>query len=219
MKKFILILYLVIFTSMSAYAETLSFSSSDAEGKIKPTCTCPDKYPLLGWDGYCHSCDEEDAISLKDKDSCERVCNGENGKTKRVKTFSDCVLDQCPKDKPLKDTWGSCFSCEYDAPVSDMVNCSLCPNRKVKNKDCVIADCSGRPLLDVDGNCYPCSTEIDVKVLRGKCVSICSNRFENGFWSEELNGKKRSGTTCSNADSDRFSGRKERGNFDSWFNE
>ena len=187
MKKFILILYLVIFTSMSVNAETFSFSSSDAEGKIKPTCTCPDKYPLLGWDGYCYSCDEEDAISLKDKDSCERVCNGENGRTKRVKTFSDCVLDQCPKDKPLKDTWGSCFSCEYDAPVSDVVNCSLCPNRKVKNKECVIADCSGRPLLDVDGNCYPCSTgERRIGGCSERCCTSSGKRLDSSSRSGKL---------------------------------
>ena len=210
MKKIIVMLSLIVFTSTFVNAETFSFSYPGDEGKIKPTCTCPDDHPLLGWEGYCHSCDETDRISLKDEDSCEHICDGKDGRTKRVKKGSNCVLEKCPADKPLEDTWGACESCDFDGPLSDTKNCSLCPNRKVKNKECVIADCSNRPLVDTHGNCYPCSTELDVTVFFGKCSSICSNRFENGSWTQEINGKTTSGTTCSNGDSERFSGRNQK---------
>lgn len=214
MKKIIVMLSLIIFTSTFVSAETFTFSYSDNEGKIKPTCTCPDDHPLLGENGYCHSCDETDSINLKDKDSCEHICDGKNGKTKRVKKAFSCVLEKCPADKPLKNTWGSCKSCDYDGPLSDTKNCSLCSNRKIKNNECVIADCSNRPLIDIHGDCYPCSTELDVTVLFDKCTSICPNRFENGSWIQGLDGKMTSGTTCSNGDSERFSARNKKWNWD-----
>ena len=146
---------------------------------------CTNSKPLMGWDKECHSCEEagEISLSMKNKDDCEKVCNGTHGRSKRIrKRGSDCVLESCPKDKPLNDGWGNCYPCDHDSPVDDD-NCSLCPNRRVKNGKCVIADCTNRPLVDENGACYSCNTEEDISMEKGKCTSICPNRVERGSWS------------------------------------
>jgi len=147
-------------------------------------------------EGYCHSCDEEETVKLADKDSCERVCDGKNGTSKRVADFWGCKLAECPANKPLADSFAECRTCKYDAPVSDTEHCSLCPNRKVQNGWCVIADCSDRPLIDANGVCYPCSTGLQVSTLSGECASVCPNRRESGSWSSKTNGVKSSGVFC-----------------------
>lgn len=143
---------------------------------------CTNSKPLMGWDDECHTCEETEKIHLRNEDDCEKVCNGTHGRSKRVKKSWDCALESCPNDKPLNDGWGNCYSCDFDAPTDDD-NCSLCPNRRVKNGKCVIADCTNRPLVDENGVCYSCNTEEDISMEKGKCTSICPNRVEQGSWS------------------------------------
>ena len=196
MKKIIITLSLIVFTSTLANAVSFNFSSSDSEGKVRATCSCPDAYPLMDEKGYCYSCDEVEVIKLADKDSCERICNGNNGTTKRIADFWGCKLEVCPENKPLEGSFGKCRTCKYDGPVSDVEHCSLCPNRKVKDGKCVISDCSNRPLIDANGFCYPCTTGLDVETLHGKCTSVCPNRRESGSWWMTENGVKVSGVSC-----------------------
>ncbi len=196
MKKIIIILCFLILTAKFAGAVSFEFSSDDNEGKIKATCSCPNGYPLIDEKGYCHACDEVDVIKLADKESCERLCNGQNGTTKRVADFWGCKLEGCPANKPLEDSFGKCRSCKYDGPVSDTKNCARCPNRKVKEGQCIIANCTNRPLIGTDNLCYPCTTGLSVATLRGKCTSVCPNRRENGSWSSTENGVKTSGVYC-----------------------
>ena len=87
--------------------------------------------------------------------------------------------------------WGNYYPCDHDSPVDDD-NCSLCPDRRVKNGKCVIADCTNQPLLDENGVCYSCNTEEDISMEKGKCTSICPNRVEHGSWSFE----DKSGVFC-----------------------
>lgn len=143
---------------------------------------CPNNKPLMGWDDECHTCEETEKIHLKNEDDCAKVCNGTHGRSKRVRKSWDCALESCPKDKPLNDGWGNCYSCDYDSPVDDD-NCSLCPNRRVKNGECIIADCTNRPLVDENGVCHSCNTEEEISMEKGKCTSICPNRVERGSWS------------------------------------
>lgn len=193
MQKFILLL--IIFTATFANAASFRYSFDDNE-RIKATCSCPDSYPLMSEDGYCYSCDEAEVIKLADEDSCERICSGQNGTTKRISDFFGCKLEKCPENKPLEDSFGKCRSCKYDGPVSDTKNCSLCPNRKIQDGVCVIADCSDRLLLSAYGFCYPCSTGQSVETLRGKCTTVCPNRRESGSWSITVDGVKTSGVDC-----------------------
>ncbi len=196
MKKITGVLFVLIFISTCANAVSFDFSSSDDKGKIRATCSCPDTHPLMDEKGYCYACDEVEVIKLADKDSCERICNGQNGTTKRVADFWGCKLEGCPENKPLEDSFGKCRTCKYDGPVSDTEHCSLCPNRKVENGRCIIADCSNRPLIDTNGFCYPCTTGLDVEILRGKCTSVCPNRRESGAWSMTVDNVKTSGVYC-----------------------
>ena len=171
-------------------------SQFDNEGSVKPIVTCPSNHPILDWSDECHACDDDKGFIADDDESCEKICNGENGTTKRVRKFSYCVLEKCPENKPLMDYWGDCKSCKYDGPVSDTANCSKCSNRKVQNGYCVIASCEGRPLIDDDGFCYPCSTSLSVQTLTGECTSKCPNRRESGSWSYGDGTSKTEGKFC-----------------------
>ncbi len=175
-------------------SQSTETQSSDG-GSIKPTVTCPSSHPVLDWSGDCHACDDETGFTPEVREDCERLCNGQNGTTKRVYDFH-CMLEKCPDSKPLKDTWGDCRSCKYDGPVRDTENCSKCSNRKVQNGYCVIANCEGRPLLDNDGFCYPCSTSLSVQTVKGECTSKCPNRRESGSWSWGSGADKVEGTWC-----------------------
>lgn len=147
---------------------------------------CPDSKPLKEWGlgNECYSCDELERIKLKNSNDCERVCNGLHGRAMRVEESFDCVLETCPASAPLRDAFGSCYSCDYDDSVTTDEGCSVCKNRKVEDGSCIIADCTNRPLIDADGKCYPCTTENEVAVEKGKCTSICPNRVESGSWSD-----------------------------------
>ena len=171
-------------------------SQSSDDGSIKPTISCPKSHPVLDWFGECHACDDETSFKTDDEESCERLCNGKNGTTKRVKDFFGCRLAKCPDDKPLMEWNGNCKSCKYDGPVSDTTNCSKCSNRKIQKSYCVIANCKNRPLLDNNGFCYPCSTSLSVQTIEGECTSKCPNRRESGSWSFSFNDEKSEGTWC-----------------------
>lgn len=173
-------------------------SQSSSGGSIKPTVTCPSTHPVLDWSDECHSCDDETGFIPDDDESCERLCDGKNGTTKRIKNSSYCVLEKCPDNKPLMDSWGwgDCRSCKYDGPVRDTINCSKCSNRKIQDGYCVIANCEGRPLLDDNGFCYPCSTSLSVQTVKGECKSKCPSRRESGTWSWGDGADKIEGTWC-----------------------
>ena len=172
------------------------YSQSDDTESVKPTVTCPSSHPILDWSDECHACDEDKGFIPDDKESCEKICNGKNGTTKRILDFNRCVLEKCPEDKPLMDHWGDCKSCKYDGPVSDTTNCSKCSNRKVQKSYCIIASCKDRPLLDNTGFCYPCSTSLSVQTKTGECTSKCPNRRESGSWSYEDGTSKTEGAFC-----------------------
>ncbi len=146
---------------------------------------CSDMEPLKGRDGTCYSCDtaEKISVSYSKPEECERVCNGLHGRSSRIEKMGDCILAFCPKDTPLRDTWGkNCYSCDYEGPT-DGNNCSLCPNRKLNQKGlCVINDndYTKRSLIDINGFHYSCNTEEIISTEEGKCSSVCPNRFECG---------------------------------------
>lgn len=202
--NFSIVAFVAIFAvcsfSASPQKESAYFNggvSSKSPGKVKAIASCPKDFPLLDEQGYCHPCNEEGSIRLIDKTSCEKLCNGKNGKPKRVDVFWGCKLEKCPKNKPLEDSFGKCKTCKYDGPVSDTLNCAQCSNRVIKDGKCVIADCTNRPLLGSDGSCYPCSTALSVPTLSGKCTSVCPNRHENGsWWNTSKDGVKVEGVNC-----------------------
>ena len=160
------------------------------------SASCPDDRPLLDEHGDCHPCDDVEIFTAHDGDDCERICNGKNGTTKRVNIFWGCKLEKCPDYRPLEDTFGDCRPCDYDGPVSDTKNCSKCPERSVQNGECFFKSCSGRPLINYNGYCFPCSTKLSVQIAEGECSSACPNREENGSWDFTFNGKRSEGVWC-----------------------
>lgn len=180
--------------SLEAWSSSSVDVSRENTGTV--TSSCPSDYPLLDEHGDCHSCSDDNIFRLKDEESCELLCDGKNGTTKRVNNFWGCKLGKCPDHKPLEDYFGECRSCDYDDPIRDTVNCSLCPNRKVQDGYCLFASCADRPLMSYDGFCYPCSTEQSVETLPGECQSACPNRRENGSWSYSHGLIKDEGVFC-----------------------
>ena len=180
--------------SSTGSATSSTTNSSGSSGKIK--AACPDDYPLLGEDGNCHACDDDNIFELAYEEDCEKFCTGENGTTKRVNDFWGCKLENCPSHKPLEDAFGECRSCDYDGPVYDKDNCSKCPNRSVQNGYCFFSSCSGRPLMSYDGFCYPCSTDLSVHTLADGCTSVCPDRKEMGNWNYSQGLIKYSGVVC-----------------------
>ena len=177
------------------HSGTSNTESGDG-GSTDPTVTCPSDHPVLDWSNKCHACNDDAGFIPEVWEDCERICNGKNGTTKRIYEHGYCKQEKCPADKPLMDYWGDCRSCKYDGPVSDTVNCSKCSNRKIENRRCIIASCEGRPLIDNEGFCYPCSTSLSVQTVTGACISKCPNRRESGSWSYGTGDTKTEGAFC-----------------------
>lgn len=80
---------------------------------------CPPDKPLQRWDGKCFSCNEPKAVLLPthcnlEKD-CEDICP--NRTVLYTVGGSNPSVPNCPKDRPLMDSEGVCFSCDTPVPV------------------------------------------------------------------------------------------------------
>ena len=98
---------------------------------ISKSTECTEAEPLLGLDGRCHTCDETEVFGMSADtiEQCEKVCNGENGISKRYREGYYCMPRICPTDKPLMSTKGVCYSCEELPKDEDIVTgCLSCPN-------------------------------------------------------------------------------------------
>lgn len=118
---------------------------------------CPKDKPLADKEGRCHSCDENEPNETIDSPNCSVCPNRYSVHTK----YSDICLLKCPEDKPLRDEYGKCHSCEEVARIhvaSEEV-CQICPNRvgmpTLPDNSCVLCS-KDKPQLDADGNCHAC---------------------------------------------------------------
>ena len=92
---------------------------------------CTETEPLLGLDGRCHTCDEIEVFGMSADTigQCEKVCNGENGTSKRYREGYYCMPKICPADKPLMNTKGICYSCdELPKDENIVTGCLFCSN-------------------------------------------------------------------------------------------
>ena len=93
----------------------------------------------------------------------------------------------CPKDKPLRDKDGNCYSCDEEAQINvegTVENCAVCSNRLVSGskKYCVLkcglkgTSNADKPLMDTDGKCHACDEEagVNVKGVEENC-NACSS--------------------------------------------
>lgn len=91
---------------------------------------CPADKPIKSH-GQCFSCDEP--LSIQDAKNCD-ICQ-----EKRTKIHIEdengsvdyCALSNCPKEKPLRDIMGNCYSCNTEDDILVKAgNCAtVCPNR------------------------------------------------------------------------------------------
>lgn len=153
----------------------------------------------------CYSCDAPEAILVGNDENCTKVCpNRETntiGSGTGINYVHNCVLKECPADKPLRGHYGECFTCDT-ATSWYPSNCEVCPNRYMdKDELCQFKD--GRPLeRDKDpemqpaqtcppdkplqqwnNECFPCDTplriQIDSAYSRGEAErldAVCPNR-------------------------------------------
>ena len=143
---------------------------------------CPSERPFMGiLDGDCIGCDFLGIIPIKaghEKDF--EIC-------KNRETYKDfnsiSKLKECPKNFPLRDIGGRCYSCnEETLYVLSMEDCLICPNREVKKFDdefeCYLKCPSKHPMryskVYEEETCHDCFTRI-VDFDEEEC-SKCPNR-------------------------------------------
>ena len=208
MKKLLLTMAALALISTGASANLLSDYRS---GKIV-RATCPADKPLMDDKGYCHSCYELGSVEISPADDLFEMCHTADGKPIREEereTFSIFTyLITCPEEAPLK-TGAGCTKCDDPAALSVKEEECLKCNKDGQNVrvfvkvgdygyGCRLADCTGKPLKDRDGGCYPCDFEGEIWVPNGTCTKTCPNRTETGGqtryrdsgWSEECALKK-----------------------------
>ncbi len=143
--------------------------------------------------GNCFPCDSTEIIYMHYKnDNCIKSCGN-----KRISDGRSCILKNCPSDKPLRDTFGKCHSC--DTPdrifVKDVEsNCDICPQRTrhterptmYGNTYCLMANCpADKPLQDENKYCFPCDKPEGVFLGFGskECPAACGDQrvFHHGY--------------------------------------
>ena len=92
--------------------------------------TCPKDKPLLDKFGFCHSCDDDVAVDISwnlkkgvrnDENKGKKALNEACSVCKNRKVQGEnCILNECPTDKQLRDGKGSCLSC--DKPEAVFIN-------------------------------------------------------------------------------------------------
>lgn len=94
---------------------------------------------------HCHNCDDLQSFEVGYWSMCEEYCPNRTYNLENLGSHpstANCALKECPKDAPLRDKVGSCYSCdttwEY-VTDADIQNCDVCPNRYVdKDGNCLI---------------------------------------------------------------------------------
>ncbi len=159
----------------------------------------------------CQPCTKVTSVAvtyMKDNGHCSTMCDGSSPeKPKRIRIgmsngASQCVLETCPSDLPLRDTWGSCYACDvtFSVNLSTPSDCGLCPNRVLRGSSCATkcptgthaengqCVCDGdNQFQDLYGVCYSCDTDTSVEVgqLMENC-DVCGdarvvNKYGNGW--------------------------------------
>ena len=143
---------------------------------------CPWYRPLIDKNGNCYTCENDNRVDVTGvQDNCN-VCNNRelDGNWCRVK---------CTADKPLRDAYGVCRSCNDEAFIYLGHNlkqkCSTtCPNRHSSGENesfcglkCGEGIYADMPLTDSSGVCHSCeeTRNINVTNVHENC-SVCPNR-------------------------------------------
>ncbi len=157
---------------------------------------CPDSHPLTDNYGGCYACDDDNAEPFfKNCSACpnryekQGRCRFKDERPLKYESIKTVPPQKCPIDKPLQEWTNTCFSCDTPHPIQISSSFyddqktlleSVCPNRTI------IADAGGnptsilncpaeRPLMDANGNCHPCNTElvVDTRYNPDFCHRFC----------------------------------------------
>ncbi|NCB49159.1 MAG: hypothetical protein EOM53_00540 [Alphaproteobacteria bacterium] len=149
----------------------------------------------------CYSCDELKAIGLsvskeeKDSDALKK-CKNRNVYISWMIPHVFSVLKKCPKEMPLLNGMGLCFSCAEKEPVYQSFKKDFpfsgeytCPNRVLIRENSFfaysyISQCpKDKPLVGYHGDCYSCDTPLSINISENEvlCRRFCDGkRFFNG---------------------------------------
>ena len=137
---------------------------------------CPTS-SILNSQHQCTSCEDPNAISLRDTQSCTKAC------TKRKITKAGCVLSDCP-DGFIADKDGHCLSCSENSSLRNVSEqaCSQCPGRIFENGQCLNI-CPSFSFRDEDGHCVSCQTPeaIPIDPMLLECQKCPERLALNGF--------------------------------------
>lgn len=115
------------------------------------------------------SCDDPNALAIK-PDECAK-CENRHMKYQNSLLYEAqyCVLKECPADKPLADSKGTCHGCDEDFADVDRyaTDCAPCANRVLEGEG-VYKSCSLKVRCDAP-------VSFHVKKLLLPC-SVCENR-------------------------------------------
>lgn len=157
----------------------------------------------------CYDCNAPEYIMVGTKEECTSRCpNREvnyNGSGTGNNYVVNCVLKECPADKPLRGYYGGCYSCDdpLEKDFWQVSNCEVCSNRYVDEHDrCQFKDgrqlsrgddlefyperkCpADKPLHQRNNECFPCDVQkvvlIDSEYNWGKKAeldAVCPDRI------------------------------------------
>ncbi|MDD3668937.1 MAG: type II secretion system protein [Alphaproteobacteria bacterium] len=160
---------------------------------------CPEATPLMDLDENCHACDKNQLISVANKNICETLCpegTGPYGGRRWFRGYLGYCMYACPEGYFFGIQ--GCFPCdqvtevnttwhEYNSGGTGLPNeCSYVCNGSSAVKRigvwlggnvgyCGLETCPGdRPLRNLNGGCYPCSTTSIDQGLREDFRATCA---------------------------------------------
>lgn len=127
----------------------------DSKGQ---NCCPPDK-PIMGKNGTCYGCDENEVIEVDEKtQTCSRCANRTYRTARRI-YVGWCIPDECPSETPLMSYTGKCYPCETAVYMRDGISsgvgntaaCAVCPESALFD-DRICIQCPDNMIVQ-DGNC------------------------------------------------------------------
>ena len=167
MKKILSVLFILFSFSSNCWA--LRASPYQLDGY------CPKEKPFSSLDNdNCIGCDELGSIYVGRYAKDFEICTNRETINERSR------LKECPKDFPLRDYSGGCYSCDDTEAIymHENNNCSVCSNRMVKDGYCILKTCPrGHNFRDASGSCYTCDdAEIYKPIVNTKeDCKVCAN--------------------------------------------
>ena len=155
---------------------------------------------FMGADGGCYDCTEESSIEIgTNKNVCSGSCSNRVLNGSNANNIGNLYCSLPCSDGTFADNDGECVPCDDEESVYlygqsyARAECGKCGNSRNlyylntnSNYFMCAPKCpSDKPLIDRDGNCYPCDYEDDISMKFGDgglyasvCETVCSGERE-----------------------------------------